>query len=642
MKRNEFSSLFERTYIGSLGIKNRLVLAPMGIGGETGGVINENGCDYYEARAKGGAGMIIAGFQLVTNKTDPMVSSYYGVDTMLQGIGWAKLADRIKAYGTSVCVQLSCGLGRCGLPMPGMENVSSSENKNFYDDNTTRPLTVNEIHDIVAAYGRAAERAKSAGIDAIEIHAHYGYLLDQFMTSLWNKREDEYGGCFENRMRLLVEIYNIVRQTVGPDYPVLMRMVMDHKTPGGRTADESLEIIRMMDNLGIDAFDIDIGCYESYDWAFPTPYRGDAAMLYSAELARKATDKPILNAGSYTPESAVKAVEEGKTDFIILARGMLADPEYAIKLYEGRREDLRPCIRCNEYCLGMVAGHPQSCSVNAACASEKEYAIIPAETPRKIAVVGGGPGGMEAARVAALKGHTVTLYEKEDRLGGQLRAASTASFKGQIRSLMEYLKTQITKLGVDIRLNTEITADSPELDEADKIIIAVGASAIIPPIQGINGPNVIEVMDAHIGDQSRIGNKVVIVGGGLSGCDCAIDLAMEGKDVTIIEMLERLVPTAKFPTVISVNEKIAQYGVTPLTGSKAMDFTETGVRIESEEGETEINADTVIIAIGTKPNDKLAKSILDKYPNAQAIGDCTTVAQIGEAVRAGYFAGWAS
>lgn len=642
MVRNEYSPLFERTYIGKLGVKNRLVLAPMGIGGETGGVINENGCDYYEARARGGAGMIIAGFQLVTNKTDPMVSSYYGVDTMLQGVGWAKLADRIKAYGTSVCVQLSCGLGRCGIPMPGMQNVSASENKNFYDDDITRPLTIDEIHDIVAAYGRAAERAKSAGIDAIEIHAHYGYLLDQFMTSLWNKREDEYGGSFENRTRLLVEIYNIVRQTVGPDYPVLMRMVMDHKIPGGRTTEESLEIIRMMDKLGIDAFDVDIGCYESYDWAFPTPYRGDAAMLYAAELARTATDKPILNAGSYTPETAVKAVKEGKTDFVILARGMLADPEYAVKLYEGRREDLRPCIRCNEYCLGMVAGHPQSCSVNAACASEKEYAIVPAAVLKKIAVIGGGPGGMEAARVAALKGHKVTLYEKEGSLGGQLAAASTPSFKGQIRALMEYLNTQITKLGVDIRLNTEITADSPELDEADKIIVAVGASPIIPPILGVDGPNVIEVMDAHTGNQSRIGNKVVITGGGLSGCDCAIELAMEGKDVTIVEMLDRLVPNAKFPTVMSVNEKIAQYGVKVFTGSKVLAFTGKGVRIEGKDGESELTADTVILAIGTKPNAELAKSILDKYSNSQSIGDCTAVAQIGEAVRAGFFAGWAS
>jgi len=641
MIRNEYSPLFERTYIGKLGVKNRIVLAPMGIGGETGGAINEEGIDYYEARAKGGVGMVIPGFQLVTNKTDPMVSSYYAVDTQLQAMGWAKLVDRVKAYGTSVCVQLSCGLGRCGVPMPGMQNVSSSENTNFYDNNTTRPLTVDEIHDIVASFGRAAERAKAAGIDAIEIHAHYGYLLDQFMTSLWNKREDEYGGSFENRMRLLVEIYQIIRQTVGSDYPILMRMVMEHKIPGGREVEESLEIIRMMDKLGIDGFDIDIGCYESYDWAFPTAYRGDAAMLYAAELAKNATDKPILNTGSFTPESALKAVKDGKTDFVILARGLLADPEYANKLYYGKREDLRPCIRCDEYCLMPPGGRPQSCSVNAACAAEKEYAIIPTNSPKNVVVVGGGPGGMEAARVAALKGHKVTLYEKGGELGGQLRAAAGPAFKGQIHALMEYLKTQIHKLDVEVKLHTAIGADSPELVDADKIIVAIGADAFIPQIPGVDRSNVIEVMDLHTGSPDRIGSKVIIAGGGLSGCDCAIDLAMKGKDITIVEMLDSLVPKALFPIVMSVNDKISEYGIKARTGNKILAFTDKGAKVESKDGETEIEADTVILAIGTRSNADSAKSILDKYTNAQSIGDCVRVGQIGEAVRSGFFAGWA-
>lgn len=641
MTKNEYSPLFERTYIGRLGVKNRFVLAPMGIGGETGGAINESGIDYYEARAKGGVGMIIPGFQLVTNKTDPMVASYYAVDTQLQAMGWAKLVDRIKGYGTSTCIQLSCGLGRCGIPMPGMQNVSASENTNFYDGNKTRPLTVDEIQEIVAAFGRAAGRAKAVGVDAVEIHAHYGYLLDQFMTPLWNRREDEYGGSFENRMRLLVEIYDIIRATVGPDYPVLLRMVMEHKVPGGREVAESLEIIRMMDKLGIDAFDIDIGCYESYDWAFPTAYRGDGAMLYAAELARSATAKPILNTGSYTPESALQAVTDGKTDFIILGRGLLADPDYANKLYRGQREDLRPCIRCNEYCLGMApGGRPQTCSVNAACAAEKEYAVVPTNTPKKVVVIGGGPGGMEAARVAALKGHQVTLYERDGSLGGQLRFAAAPVFKGQIRALLEYLKTQISKLDVEVKLNTTITAVAPELAAADKIIVAVGADAIIPPLPGIDKANVMEVMDAHGGDEERIGKKVVVVGGGLSGCDCAIDLAMAGKDVTIVEMLDKLVPKALFPIAMSVNEKVAEYGIKVRTGTKVLSFTDKGVEIASGDGAQVIEADTVILAIGTRPNAKTAKSILDRYTYAQALGDCVAVGQIGEAVRGGFFAGW--
>jgi len=248
---------------------------------------------------------------------------------------------------------------------------------------------------------------------------------------------------------------------------------------------------------------------------------------------------------------------------------------------------------------------------------------------------------MEAARVAALKGHKVTLYEKGGELGGQLRAAAGPAFKGQIHALMEYLKTQIHKLNVEVKLHTAIGADSPELVDADKIIVAIGADAFIPQIPGVERSNVIEVMEAHTESPDRIGGKVVIAGGGLSGCDCAIDLAMKGKDVTIVEMLDSLVPKALFPIVMSVNDKISEYGIKVRTGNKILAFTDKGAKVESKDGETEIEADTVILAIGTRSNADSAKSILDKYTNAQSIGDCVRVGQIGEAVRSGFFAGWA-
>lgn len=646
MEHNKFARLFERTYIGSHGVKNRLVLAPMGIGPSfASGCIEADGVEYYAERAKGGTGMLNIGFQIVTNKTDPFTARQYGVGTAMQEMGWARLCDRVHAYGTSVMVQLSCGLGRNAHVIPGVPNVSSSENPCFENPAVkTRALSVEEIHAVVKAYGVAAAACKRAGVDAIEIHGHVGYLLDQFMTPLWNHREDEYGAQnFENKMRFVTEIYQACRAAVGPNYPIAFRMVIEHKIPGGRTKEESAEIIRYLDGLGVDAFDVDLGCYDAYEWVFPTCYMGDGCMMDEAgAFAKSVTDKPVMTAGSYTPETALKAVEEGKTDFVVIGRGLLADPEFANKLYENRREDIRPCIKCNRFCLSRSGGaRDTSCSVNPAVLKERTFEIKKTSAPKKVVVVGGGVGGMEAGRVAAEKGHHVTLLEKSGKLGGQLLPASAPSFKTRLSMLTEYYETQMQKLGVEVLLNREVCADTPELAEADKIIVAVGAHGFIPPIPGADKPHVLEVMDAHTGDQGRIGQRVVIAGGGPSGCDCAIELAMEGKEVTLVEMLDRLYPTGTLDNRTSVLRRIKEENIQVLTGTKVVEFSDGGIVLENKDGRQELAADTCIIALGTRPNAALAKEILDKYVNAQMVGDCSKIGQVGEAVQGGFFAGWA-
>ena len=638
-----YDKLFERTYIGNHGVKNRIVMAPMGIGPNfMSGCLDQTGIDYYAERAKGGTGMLNIGFQIVTNKTDPFTARQYGVGTPFQEMGWAALCDRIHAFGTSVMVQLSCGLGRNAHVIPGAPNVSSSENPCFENPAVkTRALSVDEIHDIVKAYGVAASACKRAGVDAIEIHGHVGYLLDQFMTPLWNHREDEYGAQnFENKMRFVTEIYQACRAAVGPDYPIAFRMVIEHKIPGGRTKEESAEIIRYLDGLGVDAFDVDLGCYDNYEWVFPTCYLPDGCMMDEAgAFAKSVTDKPVLTAGSYTPDTAKKAVEEGKTDFVVIGRGLVADPAWACKVAGGHPEDVRPCIKCNRFCLSRSGGaRDTSCSMNPAVLKERIYELCPTKDPKKVVVVGGGVAGLEAARAAAIKGHKVTLFEKSDKLGGQVIAASVPSFKTRLTMLLEYYDAQIKKLDIDIRLGTEVNADTPELAEADKILIAVGAHAFVPPIKGVDKPHVLEVMDAHTGDQSRIGQKVVVCGGGPSGCDCAIELAMEGKDVTIVEMVDKIYPTGTLDNRTGVQRRIREENINVMTSTKVLEFTDSGILVENADGVTEITADTCILSMGTRPNAEAAKALLDRYTNAQLLGDCRKIGLIGEAVQAGYLA----
>jgi 2,4-dienoyl-CoA reductase-like NADH-dependent reductase (Old Yellow Enzyme family)/thioredoxin reductase len=638
----DYTALWKPIKINGMRLRNRIQLSAMGtFTPMQDGTDSEEGIRYYEERAKGGAGLIMTGAMFLTEKTaqgGPTIALYNSRAIPKTTV----LVERIHKWGAKACLQLSCGTGRNGMPDIGERvPISSSPNPSFYNpEMICRPLETEEIKEIMNDFAVAAQFALNAGFDAVEIHGHAGYLIDQFISPQWNTRTDEYGGSWENRTRFAREIVESIRKVVGPTYPIIFRISLDHMYKGGRTIEDSMPILEMLEKAGVDAFDIDSGCYETMDYIFPTRYTGEACMAYVCEEARKHVSVPIINAGNHSMETAIDLLNSGNADIISFGRQLIADPDFPNKLKEGRREDIRPCLICNEECIGRIFGRltQLSCTVNIQVCQEGATQIEKLPESKKIAVVGAGPGGLEAARVAALRGCDVTIYEASGEIGGVFGAIATASFKKRIKELITWYGVQLKKLGVNIQFNTKVTPDSPELKDADAIFVATGSVPMVPPIPGLDDPRVLDVTEAHRNGVSA--QKVVICGGGLSGCDSALELAMDGKDVTIVEMMDACARDVMAINKISIDRMLAEYHVNILTSTKVVGVEEGGVKVEKADGSTEVlPAEAIITAFGQKPNADIAEAIADKYPmKTTLIGDCQKVAKAGNAIREGFYA----
>ena len=640
---SEFTKLFEPGRIGNMVLRNRFVLAPAGTHScEPDGRYSQRTIDYYAERARGGTALVILEGHKVEVKLEPRAGFVVSAHSDEYIPGMAEMVEAIHSYGGKACIQLQTDMGRenFGIYTPENPPISASAIPSFWIPSILcRPLEVEEIHEITKAFGAACKRAIYAGFDAIEIHAHTGYLLDQFMSSIWNKRTDEYGGDFEGRMRFTAEIIREARKVVGPNYPLIFRFSAEHKFPGGREIKESQQIAKRLEELGISALHCDAGTYESIFWAAPPNYLGDAPLVDIVGQIKEVVKIPVITVGSLTPETAEAALREGKADFAAFTRQLLADVEMPNKLRDGHREDIRPCILCNEFCIGHVFGNKiVTCAVAGEAGNERLNRLTRAEKSKQIVVIGGGCGGMEAARVAALRGHKVTLFEKSDQLGGLLWVVATPEFKKQLRKLVDWYKIQLAKLNVDVRLNTEINPDSPELKKADHIIVAIGGKSLRPSIPGIDGDNVIDVIDHHLGVKEIKGNRVVVTGGGLSGCDVALELAMEGKEVTLVEMLNGIANDVNFFNKQALNYLLPSHGVKILTGHKVKEFLPNGVLVQTPEGDDMlIEADAAITSFGMTPKKEQAEAIQAKYYDVRIIGDCAKPGRVGDAIRAAFF-----
>ena len=645
-KKYDYSILWRPIDINKCRIRNRISMSGMGTFTPTtvDQVETESGLRYYEERAKGGIGLIHTGAYFIDEKTAQggRTLDFSSDKSIPSG---TQLTERVHRWGAKIFAQLSCGTGRNGMPQIGERvPISSSENPSFYNPSMIcRALTVDEIHEMMEHWKVAAQNAVFMGFDGIQIHAHAGYLMDQFMSEIWNHRKDQYGGSFENRCRFAMETVDAIRSVVGPDFPITYRISLDHRFPGGRTIEESMKILDVLDKCGIDAFDIDAACYETMDYIFPTRYTGEACMAYVCEEARKHLTHPIINTGNHSMESAVALLESGNADIAQFGRQSIADPQFANKLREGRREDVRPCIVCNEECIGRIFGRltQLSCTVNPSVGFETAMEVKPVSKPTNVVVIGGGPGGLEAARCAAERGCSVTLYEKGDKIGGTFLTIATGDFKWRIPQLIEWYGVQLKKLGVKVVLNAEIKADDPVLKSADAIFVATGSRPTVPHIPGIDNKKVIDVVDVHKNGMPE-GERVVICGGGLSACDTAIEYGAKGRKISIVEMLPDVGNDVMVVNKISVDRLLKEYGVELLTSTKVVGITDEGVEVEHEGEKRVIPADVIVAAFGRGRSLELADAVQNEYPTKTVIiGDCMKPAKAGNAIREGFYAAMA-
>jgi NADPH-dependent 2,4-dienoyl-CoA reductase/sulfur reductase-like enzyme len=479
-----------------------------------------------------------------------------------------------------------------------------------------------------------------AGFDMISIHNHGGYLLDQFISPLWNKRNDEYGGDFERRMRFPLELIGAVRDRVGDDFPIGFRLGIDLKLEGARTREEGLEICRRLEAAGVDVLSIDQGCTDTAHVVVPPAYYPYGLWVDDAAAVKQVVNIPVVTScNTYRPDFAERTLEEGKADFILMGRPLIADPDLPNKAKEGRVEDIRPCTRCNENCIwGLFALTGVACQVNASAGKERYYAITPAKKAKKVMVVGGGPAGMEAARVAALRGHRVTLYEKGSELGGQLRAGSKFPFRSELGDLIDYFRVALGKLGVKVRMGKEVTPQLFAASRPEVVVVATGALPLMPPIPGIKNEKNISVVDLLRG-KKRAGDVVVVAGGGLVGCEAALFLAQQGKKVTIIDMLP-LAYDLNFFSRMALLPMLFEKGVAT-ANVNIEQFTDDGLMVTDLEGkEQSIKADTIVLALGAESTNKLAEELKDKVRELYVVGDCVSPRKIGEAIHEGFVAGW--
>ncbi len=617
-------------------LKNRVVMAPMATHfAEPDGSVTQCLLDYYAERAAGEVGLIITESNYVQRRGrgGPNRFGLYD-DSLIEG--HRKLADAVHDRGSKICVQLHHAGRSAGPAAIGEIPISPTAT------GTAREMTLQEIEEVQRDFALAAGRAKKAGFDAVQVHGAHGYLINQFLSPVVNKRTDGYGGSEEARMRFLLEIVEAVRREVGDDFPVLARLSAEEFQDGGYGLDFILSVCRSLEEAGVAAIDLSGSMVDSPDkpGALPGMDHPVCALVPYAVALKKVVDIPVGAVGRiYKPQLAEQVLQDGSADLIFLGRSLLADAQWARKAQEGREGEIRPCLACNR-CIDelVVEAGSVKCTVNPELGREAEMRITPAAAKKKVLVVGGGPAGMEAARVAAGRGHEVTLCEKESETGGMVLLGSVDSHTRSVREIAQHLAGELVRAGVQVETNRKVEARDVEDYSPDALVVATGAESIIPDIPGVDGENVCSTLDILSG-RVEPGDDVVILGGGLVGGEVAEFIAEQGKRPVIVKKsIQFTDKPANYFTRMLV-WRLNRIGVKIITGADVLNIEKGAVRISRFGQEETLKADTVVIAKGMRPNRDLIDELAAGGREVHAVGDCQEPLKIMEALRSGAEAG---
>jgi len=628
--------LFTPYKIKNIELKNRIVIPPLAsFLIDPGGAITDAAVEHYMRRAAGGPAMVI--LEACAVSPEGVVSANQARiddDRLLEGL--ARIAAAIASEGAIPAIQIHHAGRQTSPKVIGRRPVAPSPLACPAIRGAVDPLSVEGIHEIVQKFVDAAVRAREAGFELLEIHGAHGYLINQFLSNYSNIREDRYGGNTARRTRFAVEIIRRIRERLGPDYPISFKISAQEFVPGGLTVPESIEILKILVDAGIDVVQVSAGNDSTPEWICQPMFMQKACLADSARQIKQALDIPVMAVGRINdPWTAENVIAEGKADLVCIGRGLMADPQMPNKAFEGRFDEIVTCIACNTCMESIFKKGRLECLVNPTLGREKEMEIVPSDNPRKVMVVGGGPGGLYAAWVAAKRGHDVHLFEKEPVLGGQLVPGSKTAYKREMQSLIRFQKKQVELYGVKCHLGRKVTADVVEKEHPDVVVLATGSQPVLPPLEGIDR-DLVSTFDVILNGQISDRKKTVVIGGGATGCEVAYHLTETGSSVTIVELLPKIGGNLEAITKRLLIRKLKERKVQFLTEHKVLKIEKDGIVIEGpDDTQRKLEAQRVVVAVGIRPDDTIHDKIKSLGYETHVIGDCFKPRNAKEAILEG-------